>query len=65
MKLFFQVFIYWLKLSYYYKRPKLIKQGKQANNLSSAYFGFGGRLGKSVYKSNRAFTSALRYQYQL
>ena len=38
-----------LELRYYYKMPKLIKEGKQANNLSSEYFsagiGFDGDLG--------------------
>lgn len=53
------------ELRYYYKLPRLIKEGKQANNLSSSYFGFGGRFGKTVYSSDKSFTTASRTSYQL
>ena len=54
-----------VELRYYYKLPRLIKEGKQANNLSSSYFGLGGRLNTSVYKNSESSLSSLNGSYEI
>lgn len=53
------------ELRYYYKLPRLIKEGKQANNLSSSYLSFGGRYGKTVYRNDEPILTSSRSAYEL
>jgi hypothetical protein len=53
------------ELRYYYKLPRLIKEGKQANNLSSTYVGLGGRYGETIYTSDKPISTSSRSSYSI
>jgi len=53
------------EIRYYYKLPQLIKEKKQANNLSSSYFAFGVKYGETVFNSDRNVFDNDRQTYQI